>query len=86
VIGSIALSNPSLTAQIIKEISPQYIILAIDIRMQSNTPVPAIHGWQTSSNSTLWDVVSRYQQLGIESILCTDIACDGMMQGPNFDL
>jgi phosphoribosylformimino-5-aminoimidazole carboxamide ribotide isomerase len=86
VLGSIALSNPELTAQIIKEIEPKNIILALDVRIQENVPIPATHGWQISSNSNLWDVVAHYQQLGIKQILCTDIARDGMMQGPNFFL
>lgn len=86
VIGSIAFTNPKLTAQIIKEINPQNIILALDIRMQNKIPIPAIHGWKTTTNSNLWDLVSHYQQLEVKQILCTDIACDGMMQGPNFDL
>ncbi|AWN74568.1 1-(5-phosphoribosyl)-5-[(5-phosphoribosylamino)methylideneamino]imidazole-4-carboxamide isomerase [Legionella anisa] len=86
VLGSIAISNPELTALIIKEINPQHIILALDIRMKNRIPIPAIHGWQTTTNNNLWDVVSHYQQLGIKQILCTDIACDGMMQGPNFEL
>ena len=86
VIGSIAVSNPELTKKIIQEIKPEYIILAIDVRMEEDTPVPAINGWQTTSTSTLWEMVSYYQQLGIREILCTDIACDGMMGGPNFEL
>lgn len=86
VIGSIAISNPELTAQIIREINAENIVLALDVRIEQNTPVPAINGWQTSSNSTLWEVVSSYYQLDIRQILCTDIACDGMMQGPNFTL
>ncbi|HHT0594249.1 TPA: HisA/HisF-related TIM barrel protein [Legionella anisa] len=86
VLGSIAISNRELTALIINEISPQHIILALDIRMKNRIPIPAIHGWRTTTNNNLWDVVSHYQQLGIKQILCTDIACDGMMQGPNFEL
>ncbi|KTD60424.1 phosphoribosylformimino-5-aminoimidazole carboxamide ribotide isomerase [Legionella sainthelensi] len=86
VLGSIAIINPTLTTQIINEISPQNIILALDIRMENKIPLPATHGWQTTSTMNLWEVVSFYQQLGITQILCTDIAYDGMMQGPNFDL
>lgn len=86
VLGSIAISNSELATQIIKEISPENIILAMDIRLINGIPMPATHGWQTTSNRNLWDVVSDYQQQGIRQILCTDIACDGMMQGPNFSL
>lgn len=86
VIGSIAISNPELTVQIINLINPRHIILALDVHMHDGIPIPAIHGWQTTTAHNLWDVVSFYQRLGIKQILCTDIACDGMMQGPNFEL
>lgn len=86
VIGSIAITDPELTADIIQRINPQHIILAIDVRLQHKIPVPAIHGWQTTTENNLWDVVSHYQQLGVRQVLCTDIACDGMMQGPNFQI
>lgn len=86
VIGSIAVSKPQLTQTIIQKIKPEHIVLAIDIRMKEGIPVPAIHGWETESSTNLWDMVAHYQALGIKNILCTDIACDGMMNGPNFDL
>lgn len=86
VLGSIAISNHELTMQIIQEIKPEHIVLAFDIRIIDTIPIPAIHGWQENSSTTLWEVVSFYQQLGITELLCTDIACDGMMNGPNFKL
>ncbi|KTD32080.1 phosphoribosylformimino-5-aminoimidazole carboxamide ribotide isomerase [Legionella moravica] len=86
VIGSIAISNPEVTTNIIQEIKPEHIILALDVRIDHEIPVPAINGWQMSSQSNLWEVVGYYHQLGINDILCTDISCDGMMSGPNFNL
>lgn len=86
VLGSIAITNPELTQQIIKQIAPENIVLALDVHIKNNIPLPATHGWQTTSEKNLWEVVSYYQQLGIQNILCTDISCDGMMQGPNFNL
>lgn len=86
VIGSIAVTNPTLTAQIIEQIQAKNIVLALDVNIKQGVAKTAIHGWQTATNSNLWDLVSYYQQLGITEILCTDIACDGMMNGPNFNL
>lgn len=86
VIGSIALTDRKLTTQISAEIGPENIILALDVRMTNGVPIPATHGWKEASSTNLWDVVAYYQQLGIQQILCTDIACDGMMQGPSFQL
>ncbi|RUR18684.1 1-(5-phosphoribosyl)-5-[(5-phosphoribosylamino)methylideneamino] imidazole-4-carboxamide isomerase [Legionella sp. km535] len=86
VIGSIAISNPEVTSNIIQEIKPEHIIIALDVRIDHEIPVPAINGWQLNSQSNLWEVVGYYHQLGINDILCTDISCDGMMSGPNFNL
>lgn len=86
VIGSIAINNPQLTQQIINLAGADRIVLAIDVKFLEGIPRPAIHGWQTQTTSNLWDIVADYQQLGIQHILCTDIQCDGMLQGPNFDL
>lgn len=86
VIGSIALTNPELTLQIIQTAGAKRIVLALDVRITDSIAVPAINGWEANSNKTLWQVVEYYQDNGIKHILCTDIACDGMMNGPNFNL
>lgn len=86
VIGSIAIQDPELTLKIIECIGIKNIILAVDVRLQNNIPIPATHGWQNATNTTLWDLVSYYQKMGITEVLCTDISCDGMMSGPNFAL
>jgi phosphoribosylformimino-5-aminoimidazole carboxamide ribotide isomerase len=86
VIGSIAISDPSLTIQLITEINAKNIVLALDIHIKNGIPSPAIHGWQTATEQNAWDVVEFYQDLGITTVLCTDIAQDGMMEGPNFKL
>ena len=86
VIGSLAISDPVLTQDMIIQLGAFRIVLALDVNIVNGTPIPAIHGWQTASKSCLWDVASMYDNLGITNILCTDIACDGMMNGPNLAL
>ena len=86
VIGSIAVTNPELTEQMIRLVQAERIILALDVHLENGLPKTAIHGWQTTTSTSLWELVNYYQQRGIKQILCTDIACDGMMTGPNFSL
>ncbi|KTD25228.1 HisA/HisF-related TIM barrel protein [Legionella maceachernii] len=86
VIGSIAVTNPKLTAQIIEVIKAENIVLALDVQIKNNIPKPAINGWQIPTETNLWQLANYYQQLGITQILCTDIESDGMMNGPNFQL
>lgn len=86
VLGSIAINDQNVAEQIIREIGPEKVIIAADIRMINNDPMVLSHGWQNTSSSSLWEIVSYYQRLGITTVLCTDIAKDGMMDGPNFSL
>lgn len=86
VIGSLAVSNPELSLQIINEVSPEKVVLALDVRIEKGIPWVVSHGWQSNSSKNLWQLVKDYQACGVTQILCTDISRDGMMQGPNIDL
>ena len=86
VIGSVAISNPMLTLKLIEEIQAKNMVLALDVNIEHGIPKPAIHGWQTPTERHAWDIVKFYQEAGITTVLCTDIAQDGMMNGPNFKL
>ncbi len=86
VLGSIAITDPTRALKIIEQIGADNTILALDVNIDGGIPKPAIHGWQTKTEQSLWDVVPFYQTAGIHTILCTDIAMDGMLNGPNFSL
>ncbi|HTW95744.1 MAG TPA: 1-(5-phosphoribosyl)-5-[(5-phosphoribosylamino)methylideneamino]imidazole-4-carboxamide isomerase [Tepidisphaeraceae bacterium] len=62
---------------------PQYarkIILALDAK----DGVIAVRGWTQSSTRTAVDVAKQISDWPLAAILYTDIAKDGMLQGPNF--
>jgi phosphoribosylformimino-5-aminoimidazole carboxamide ribotide isomerase len=86
VLGSIAIDDRQLTREMIDIIGPERIILALDITIQNQQPLIATHGWQQQSDQSLWTLVEHYAELGVWNYLCTDIAQDGMMAGPNFEL
>jgi phosphoribosylformimino-5-aminoimidazole carboxamide ribotide isomerase len=44
------------------------------------------HGWQKTSQLVLWKAVERYLKVGAAHVLCTDVARDGALTGPNCDL
>lgn len=46
----------------------------------------AIKGWTETSDMTIEDFCRKMQELGIETIICTDISRDGVMQGTNREL
>ena len=46
----------------------------------------AINGWQESSGLEVVDFIQHYKSKGIQKVICTDIAKDGMLQGPSTEL
>ena len=46
----------------------------------------AIKGWRETSDLTAEEFFSRMQQLGVKTVICTDISRDGAMQGTNREL
>lgn len=81
VIGSLALLDPTTFAAMLEQFGPDRITLALDVRVESGTPMVATHGWTRDSGRSLEDVLARFPD--IRHLLVTDIARDGMLDGPN---
>lgn len=87
VIGSVAVSQPDEVTGWFSEFSPDRLVLALDVRIDaSGVPRVTTHGWQEQSDSSLWDLVDRFGRAGLRHVLCTDVARDGALTGPNFEL
>jgi phosphoribosylformimino-5-aminoimidazole carboxamide ribotide isomerase len=84
VIGSLAVKAPEQVHELLDLFGPEKIGLALDINVEDNRPLVAIHGWQQRSSFTLWDLAALYPEA--RHLLVTDIGRDGMMDGPNLAL
>jgi len=80
--GSIAIKNPATFKKWIEDYGPDKVILGAD----ANNEKVAISGWQEESKEELVPFIQNYQKEGIQYVICTDIAKDGMLEGPSFDL
>lgn len=80
--GSIALKNPILFKEWINQYGTDKIILGADV----NNRKIAISGWLEKSNEEVIPYIKDYQKNGITYVICTDIAKDGMLMGPSFEL
>jgi phosphoribosylformimino-5-aminoimidazole carboxamide ribotide isomerase len=80
--GSIAVKNPALFQQWIAQYGADKIILGAD----ANNEKVAISGWLEESQEDLIPFIQGYQTSGIQYVICTDIAKDGMLEGPSFEL
>ena len=87
VVGSLAVRDPDAVLAWIAEFGPERITVALDTRQDGigawRLPV---HGWTETAAATLDELAVRYAEHGLRHLLCTDIARDGMLSGPNFDL
>lgn len=80
--GSIAVKNPEIFEQWIVKYGKDKIILGADA---SNNKI-AVSGWLEESTEDIIPFIQKYIKKGITQVICTDIAKDGMLQGPGFCL
>ena len=69
------------------QLGPEHLVLAFDVRIAENVdPTVLIRGWVKDSGTSLWDLLDRFLARGARHFLCTDIARDGTLAGPNLSL
>lgn len=81
-LGSIAVKNVNLVFEWLEHFGSDKIILSADVK----NSLVQISGWQENASLTIQEFVLSYVKKGIETVTCTDIATDGMLQGPNLKL
>lgn len=81
VIGTLALEQPDVLAQLVKDYQDR-IVVSLDVKDER----VMIKGWQAQSQQNLFDVVKDLETMGVKDILVTDIATDGMLEGTNVTL
>lgn len=80
--GSIAVSDRDTVLQWLTEFGAERIILGADAK---NGRI-ATHGWLDDSGLDVLRFIDDYHRAGIRYVVCTDIAKDGMLQGPSTEL
>ncbi len=87
ILGSIAISKPELTLEILKEFGAHSVTLALDVKIQVSGEIKlTTEAWQKTTDLDFYALIDRYAQNGLTRILCTDIGKDGMLSGPNLEL
>ena len=80
--GSIAVQNPELFLEWVNSYGAEKIILGADAH---NRKI-ATQGWLESSEKDVVQFIADYEQKGLNYVVCTDIAKDGMLQGTSNEL
>lgn len=86
-IGSAAVEDRAAVEQWLAQLGPERICLAFDVALQADgVPLLRTRGWREATALPLWDAIEHYLPCGLRHVLCTDIARDGAMSGPNLAL
>jgi phosphoribosylformimino-5-aminoimidazole carboxamide ribotide isomerase len=87
VVGSLAVREPQQVLTWIDRFGPERITVALDTRLNgAGRWCLPLHGWTEDSGRDLDSLLQLFGGSGLRHVLCTDIACDGMLSGPNLDL
>ena len=79
ILGTAAVENPALVSEAIEKYGPEKIIVGIDAK----NGIAATRGWTEEGGQSAVELGLDMKDLGIERIIYTDIARDGMLTGPN---
>ena len=81
ILGTAAVTDPDFLAQMVAR-HGERIAVSVDVR----GGFVATHGWTQDSGIPCEDFMRRLQEVGVRTVICTDIGRDGAMRGPNREL
>lgn len=81
ILGSAALSDPALVAEAIELYGSDAIAVGIDAR----EGIVQAQGWLAASTVHYIDLARAMTEIGVETIIFTDISRDGTLSGPNLE-
>lgn len=81
-IGSVAVKNEKLCREWIARYGAEKIILSADAKKEKIV----VSGWQEGTEIWVYDLIEKYREAGISEVACTDVECDGMLQGASHGL
>ena len=87
VVGSTAVERPDEVNEWLVRYGSDRVCLAFDIKLDDGgVPRVRTRGWTEGTALSLWDAIVRFPADRLKHVLCTDIARDGALTGPNIDL
>lgn len=86
VVGSVAVRDSARVVEWIRRHGAERLVIALDTREVDGVWTLSSAGWTEAAQTTLDQLAPRYEQAGARHLLCTDIARDGMLSGPNLEL
>ena len=81
-LGTVAVRDPDIVAAARSELGDDAIVVAVD----SRDGYVAVSGWTSKSRVRATELLQRMSHAGVRTFLCTDIAKDGTLGGPDYEL
>lgn len=81
ILGTAAVNNEEFLISAVKKYGEK-IAVGIDVK----DGFVAIKGWTDLSKFTPFEFCAKMQDIGVKTVICTDVSRDGAMQGTNIDL
>ena len=81
-IGSVAVKQPELFFSWVAQYGADKIFLGADVKEEKI----AVGGWLETTDLSVFDFLESNIAQGVTNIFCTDIAKDGLLQGPSTEL
>jgi phosphoribosylformimino-5-aminoimidazole carboxamide ribotide isomerase len=81
ILGTVALEQPEIVRQAVAEFGDS-VVIGLDARGREL----AKRGWTEQSQIDLFDLADHMAGCGVQRIIYTDIARDGLLRGPNLEL
>ncbi|MFI3142210.1 MAG: 1-(5-phosphoribosyl)-5-[(5-phosphoribosylamino)methylideneamino]imidazole-4-carboxamide isomerase [Clostridia bacterium] len=78
ILGTVAINDPKFVEQMVKNYA-QHIAVGVDAKSE----MVATHGWLKDSGVNSFDFCKQMTQIGVGTIIYTDISKDGMLSGCN---
>ncbi len=81
ILGTAAVENP----EFCREMTAKYgdkIAVGVDIK----DGFVAIKGWTETANKTCFEFCKELEDMGVKTVICTDISKDGLLSGTNLEL
>ena len=82
ILGTAAVKDPSLVDRALEAFGPEQVVVGVDLREGK----VAVQGWLEATELEGITFCRTMQDKGIQTVICTDIACDGALAGTNLDL
>jgi phosphoribosylformimino-5-aminoimidazole carboxamide ribotide isomerase len=81
ILGTVAAENPAFTEEMVKKYGA-HIAVGADIK---NGKI-ATHGWTKTTGADIDTFMGAMENMGVATVICTDVSRDGALMGTNMEL